>query len=456
MTKSSGLWLDTDTAQKWIKDNPCLKTWLSNFSSSNTKSAYLHSLFKFCAWLKLSPEQLLEIRSLSNNGAVEKWRSKLGLGKSYAIISDKAGALFHDLIHLYLTEGEVPDMRPNMKGRINKLSESSAAQKKRIDYSIRSFFDYSNGPLPKLKKAKYEDSDRSKKAEFMNLDEAKQIIAATKEPYKTLFNAALFAALGQDELLQLAKQWPVIKPQLSKSEVIKVEFARRKNNPQPYYIFLPSVIFSNVKALKNPFITAKGQSIHGYDIRQTFKRSQKRAGVTKRITPHNFRDLWRTLASKSDMKSDVAEFLMGHQIDKLGYNQIYQEDSFVKNEWDKLRAFIAAEGISEAVSKELDEQKASISALSEQNKMLRESMIAMLIEKKDDLGDEAANVLNGLDYMKRERKPEDYVDEHYNMTRHELEDYLKDLNERYSDLTKRLTALGYSELGKPIKAQPPD
>jgi integrase len=339
MGKSSGLWLDGDTAQNWIRENASLRTWLSNFPSQDTRSSYLHSLYKFCSWAKLTPQQLLEIRSLPDNGAVEEWRKKLGLGKSYAIVSDKAGVLFHDLINLYLTEGEIPDMRPNMKGRINRISESSRAQKKRIDSSIRSFFDCNNGPLPKLKKPKFEDTDRTRKADFMDLDEAKAIIAATKQPYKTLFQAAFYGALSQDELLQLIRQWPEIQAQL-KAGVVKLDFARRKNNPQPYYIFLPSVIFSDLKNVKTPFRTAKGAPIHDYDIRQTFHRSQKRAGVRKRITPHNFRDLWRTLASKADLKPDVAEFLMGHRIDKLGYNQIYQDEPFIRKEWSKLKAFI--------------------------------------------------------------------------------------------------------------------
>jgi len=321
-------------------------------------------LYKFCGWLKLTPQQLLEIRSEQGKGAVEKWRRKLGLGRSYAISSDKAGVLFHDLILHYLTQGEVRDMRPNMQGRINKLSESSASQKKRIDASIRSFFDCNNGPLPKLKKATFEDMDRSKKADFMELDEAKQIIAATKQPYKTLFQAALFSALGQDELLQLAKQWPAIQNQL-KEDVVKVEFARRKSNPQPYYVYLPSNIFSELKSKKEPFKTGKGAPIYGYDIRQTFHRSQKRDGVSKRITPHNFRDLWRTLASKSDLKQDVAEFLMGHQIDPLGYNQIYKDEAFVKNEWLKLRAFIAG-GPPTATRNELIERDKTIQQMQNQ------------------------------------------------------------------------------------------
>jgi hypothetical protein len=31
---------------------------------------------------------------------------------------------------------------------------------------------------------------------------------------------------------------------------------------------------------------------------------------------------------------------MGHRIDKLGYNQIYQDEPFIRKEWSKLKAFI--------------------------------------------------------------------------------------------------------------------
>jgi len=389
LSKSTGLWLDTQTAQKWIKDNPALTTWLSNYSSKNTKSTYLHSLYKFCSWVKLSPQELLEIRGLTDNAAVEVWRKKLGLGKSIAIIADRSGVLFHDLIIRYLTTGETPDMRPNMKGRINKLSESSKWQKRRIDAAIRSFFAYANAPLPALKKPKFQDSDRTNKKEFMELDEAKKIIAATKEPYKALFQAALYAALSQDELLQVIKLWQKIQPELGK-DTVKVEFAHRKNNPQPYYVYLPTKIFSNLKTLKQPFRTAKGQPIFGYDIQQTFTRNRQRAQVNKKITLHNFRDLWRTLASKADMKPDVAEFFMGHIIDPMGYNQVYSDEEYVIKEWVKVAAYIDSGLSSEAQGKiiELETVKnATLTQIQAQQKQLaglsealRQSLVMQLRE----------------------------------------------------------------------------
>jgi hypothetical protein len=376
--------------------------------------------------VKLTPQELLEIRGLTDNGEVEVWRTKLGLGKSIAIIADKPGVLFHDLIIRYLTIGETPDMRPNMKGRINKLSESSKWQKRRIDASIRSFFAYANAPLPALKKPKFQDSDRTNKKEFMELDEAKKIIAATKEPYKTLFQAALYGALSQDELLHLISQWSKIQAQLSKDSV-KIEFAHRKNNPQPYYVYLPARIFSNLKTLNQPFRTAKDQPIFGYDIQQTFTRNRKRAQVNKKITLHNFRDLWRTLASKADMKPDVAEFLMGHIIDKMGYNQVYTDEEYVTTEWRKVIGYIDS-GLSVEVQGKISEE---MNTLTEQNTMLKDQIIGMLERQRERLGMDCINMEYSIDAATDAKK------------KAELREVLKDMESDYSELTKQLKQLGY-------------
>jgi mannitol-specific phosphotransferase system IIBC component len=51
------------------------------------------------------------------------------------------------------------------------------------------------------------------------------------------------------------------------------------------------------------------------------------------------------------MKPDVAEFLMGHIIDKMGYNQVYNDEEYVRMEWLKVAGYVDSGLSSEAQGK---------------------------------------------------------------------------------------------------------
>ena len=76
------------------------------------------------------------------------------------------------------------------------------------------------------------------------VEQAKRIILATKEPYRTLYWAALYGAMGDDELCHLNEEWAEIREQLqSGKDPVQVTFNYRKENELPYYTFVPARIF---------------------------------------------------------------------------------------------------------------------------------------------------------------------------------------------------------------------
>lgn len=178
--------------------------------------------------------------------------------------------------------------------------------------------------------------------EALELDEARAIIGALKQPYRAMFEAALYSGMGRNELLALNEFWAKIRPQLlAGKEIVEIDFGRRKNNPQPYYTFLPRRILEPFKDKEeNPFVTRTGEPVAEGDLGYTWKYAKKRVGITRPVKPHHIRDLFRTLAVKAGVQADCAEFLMGHQIDELRYNQIYRDREFILKEWSKLRDYL--------------------------------------------------------------------------------------------------------------------
>lgn len=103
----------------------------------------------------------------------------------------------------FLTEGTVHNKRECMHGRIIKIGQNSKARRTILDSAVRRFFRHWEGDLPRGD-FKIEDYDRIPyHQEFdteniMNgIREARELISLCKSPYRELFLAAHYGALGQ-------------------------------------------------------------------------------------------------------------------------------------------------------------------------------------------------------------------------------------------------------------------
>jgi integrase len=312
------MWYGTENANKFIEANPSVKKWMDKLPSVSSRSTFGQALQVFSEWAKLTPEQLMEEH---RNG--------------------KDGYVAVDRLQDFLINGEVIDRRGKTP-KVTKTATWSAKRKKAVYTAVRSYYAYNRAELPSDRAFKLTEQSRTA-PDFLELDEARAIIQALKQPYRAMFTASLYGGMGRNELLMLNGLWPQIREQLkdSKAAVVKIDFGQRKSNPTPYYCFVPRQVFEPfMDSEKPPFVTRTGEQIAEGDLGYNWFYARKRAGIRATVRPHMIRDLWRTLCVKVGVQRDCAEFLMGHQIDTLQYNQIYRDVDFVRKEWDRLARYL--------------------------------------------------------------------------------------------------------------------
>jgi hypothetical protein len=138
---------------------------------------------------------------------------------------------------------------------------------------------------------------------------------------------------------------------------IRVDLPGRKKNrnKKPYYTLLGSDAVDALQAWLEVkpegdyiFYSAIDTRLNYVAFKTYWLRHLKRLGLTEakakkagdsgRRTgknPHELRDVFRTRWEKSGASGAVAEFLMGHVGDPLGYNKAQNDESYVRSEWNK-------------------------------------------------------------------------------------------------------------------------
>jgi integrase len=92
-----------------------------------------------------------------------------------------------------------------------------------------------------------------------------------------------------------------------------------------------------------PFKTnrARGKPITEDDLRAAWKFARARAGIDRKVTPHQFRDLLHTEAiTETHLEKHYADFLTGHTVDPLQYTQLYEKPERVLEAWGKWRNYL--------------------------------------------------------------------------------------------------------------------
>ena len=203
--------------------------------------------------------------------------------------------------------------------------------------------------------------------------------------------------MGIRELLHMNTQWSNIKPQLE-GDLVRVDFPQgRKSNSAPYYTLFGGDALQCLREYlgkvrgfgDGPVWTVKGGSPISSNAywgawttltqRLLLRPKPNRERRCYGVNIHEMRDLARSVWHKSGADKDVAEFMMGHTVDRNKYDKIYTLDpEWVKSEYMKalpyLNIFSRQEASKEA-SEELKQMREELSKMREAFKLLKDRNI---------------------------------------------------------------------------------
>lgn len=311
---------------KNIEEYSTVKNWLSRLAPS-TQETQLSYFNRFMKWLMVeggsfkdyTPDQLIEYQRNADNGS------------RYDMV---------DLAQRYVRD------KP---GRINTKNTRY--------FNIRSFFAHNRCELPRDPGFKV----RSTKPPIQGTltpEEIKKVILSCNPAYQAAYLVMFQGALDH----QMFIYWnthgfeDLVKQLKSSPDIVKIELPGRKRNRniKPYYSFIGR---DAIEALENWFqlrpenaeaiITNQfGKGLRSYDLKNYWLRHLRKIGIVEQEKGrpyvdrtgknlHEMRDVYRSLWSKSPANHIVCEYVMGHQIDELGYDKSFRDVDYYRSEYLK-------------------------------------------------------------------------------------------------------------------------
>lgn len=232
--------------------------------------------------------------------------------------------------------------------------------------AVRSFFEHNRASLPMDKSFKIR-GDRPQVPTLLTLNEVKAVALASTKMYRSVFLTMLGGGLDQAGLVYWSDNgWLELGPQLDRGEkIVTVTIPGRKGTK--FSTTFSTYIYGDaLDALKTwvsergseagpIFTTQQGFPLTKNSLNDYWVRKLKDLGY---ITPikkgggrgksnerygrgiHNLRDLFRSQWSKSGASPQVAESMMGHIVDKYGYDQSFKDEKYVKAQVTKAAPFM--------------------------------------------------------------------------------------------------------------------
>ena len=372
-----------DYVQRWLAENPTVRIFLTEkVTRASTRYDYGYNLLRFCEGVGESPERLMAVRNSTDPQVLAEFRKKNQIPHLDTTPPDKDGSyVIVDLLQRFISSGKLVDMSvPNLGAEI-EVAKLSKAKRSGLYNAVRAYFKKMRAALPDEDFKIAENSRIVQSKDFSmdgdeGIDEAKSIIQAGKEPYRSLFWIALYGCLGNGELCTLNAQWKEIRKQLRAAppkDPVRLHFSYRKSNDLPYYTFVPARLFQPyLQCAEKPFMNAYGETVNEANLVTAWHSARERVRFDREVGLNNMRDLWRTDAVKAGVESSVAEFLMGHSlrtIDPNQYNKIYRDVAYTMEQWEKMRKFI--DGETQEWKKDVEE--------------LREKLDRSEVERRNDI-----------------------------------------------------------------------
>ena len=183
-------------------------------------------------------------------------------------------------------------------------------------------------------------------------DQALRICDAASPPYRYMFRMQLHCGWGVGEFYEWNRpenweQGKIAIHAYPPPEYYPFEFSRRKSNDQPFYTLIPAFLLNEIYTsdVQFPLCSRRGQPLgqeHYHtsqvNVSSAFKTALQRSGITANghLSPHDFRDVFRTETTIKGVDYDAREFALGHTIDPRGYDKCYSDLAWLWKELSKL------------------------------------------------------------------------------------------------------------------------
>lgn len=240
--------------------------------------------------------------------------------------------------------------------------------------TVRSFFAHNRAELPQDPAFKVRGTVE-KVVGYLEASEIRDVILSCNSMYQAVFTSMFSAALDKEMFVYWNTHgWDKLRSDLrGDPKAIRIDLPGRKSlrNEAPYYSFvcndavdlLRRWLLEREKLIRlytkrypgyvdpgSIFIGQKGEPIGKLAIHQVWSRHCRRLGLLNAKMNgganrfgknlHELRDSFRSLYQKSGADTTVAEFCMGHVVDKLGYNKATQDEEWTRGEYMKAMTWL--------------------------------------------------------------------------------------------------------------------
>ena len=242
-----------------------------------------------------------------------------------------------------------------IQGYITSI-EGRAGYKRKIRSTLRSFFLHNRCELPKDPSFIIR-GDEQRVIGILTIEEIKTLILRCNPAYQAIFLSMFQGGMGLAELEYWnLNGYSLLMEQLKTNpDIIKIDLPGRKlaRFERPYYTLLgPDAInvIRNWLEIRSPEATAiftnkYGDPMTKNAISMYWRRHLRELGmITKKYNndksnrygknPHELRTLFRSQWEKTPAKISVAEYLMGHVVDPLDYNQAFKDEAWTRKQYE--------------------------------------------------------------------------------------------------------------------------
>jgi len=254
--------------------------------------------------------------------------------------------------------------------------------------AVRSFFLHNRAELPR-ERFNIQNS-KPPSTPHLTVEHVRRIVYAATVRDRSMILCAFAGFMGKGELEYVnLHSWPQIRDQW-RSSLIRIDLPGRKTNHRPYYTFIGGDALQALREYIGDDLKRKAIWTTKYNVPisrkafyKAFFRLSQRVGYVSRkrgdlgvrygFNPHEMRDIARSLWHQSGSDRDVAEFLMGHNVDPLRYDKIYTLDpEWVQSEYLKALPYLNLLSSERDVKKQQDTIKLLEERIAEMEKTLAE------------------------------------------------------------------------------------